>query len=372
MKPQAEISEYLVSRIAAGDFPSAVYLAAERGEIATLGAVGDAVVDPESISARPDTIYDLASLTKVLVTTLIVARMIERGLISLEDPVGRHFAELEDLAGPNVTVRDLLTHSSGFRNWLPFYLLTDRRESIPAVIAAEPPAYPRGSQVVYSDLNFLILTFLIERKFGHRIAAVAADEIFAPLGLRDTFFNPPADLRPRIAASELGNAYEKKTCADLGYDVDSNQNAFRESMIWGEVHDGNCWFMGGESGHAGLFSTAVETFRIASQFLSARSKLLGAETCGLFRTNFTPGLNEARSVGFQLAATPESSASSALAPDSYGHLGFTGTSVWIEPASERIFVLLTNRTHNHPLPFVIINPARRRFHELATEFLNRR
>lgn len=372
MKPLAEISGYLESRIAAGDFPSAVYLAAERGEIATLGAVGNAVVEPETIAAGVETIYDLASLTKVLVTTLIVARMIERGTLALDDPIGQHIDEFRDDAGRYVTICDLLTHTSGFRNWLPFYLLTDRRDDIPAVIAAGPSTHPRGSKVVYSDLNFLLLTFLIERKFGRRIAAVAADEIFRPLGLRGTFFNPPADLRSKIAASELGNAYEKQTCADLGYDVGAHPEAFRESVIWGEVHDGNCWFMGGESGHAGLFSTAVETFRIATQFLPARSELLCAETCELFRTNFTPGLNEARSVGFQLAATPESSASAALAPDSYGHLGFTGTSVWVEPGSERIFVLLTNRTHYHPLPFVIINPARRRFHELATEFLNRR
>lgn len=372
MKPQPEISEYLESRIIAGDFPSAVYLLGEREEIAAAGAVGKAVVEPEAIAATADTIYDLASLTKVLVTTLIIARMIERGAIGLDDAIGRFFPEFAAAAARDVTVRNLLTHNSGFRNWLPFYLLTDRREKIPAVIAAEPETHPRGSKVVYSDLNFLLLTFLIERTYGKRIGSIANDEILGPLGLRDTFFNPPIDLRPRIAASELGNAYEKNTCAELGFDVGSRPEAFRESMIWGEVHDGNCWFMGGESGHAGLFSTAVEILRMARQFLPKQSELLEAGTCAMFRANYTQGLNEARSVGFQLAATPDSSASPALAADSYGHLGFTGTSVWIEPGTERIFVLLTNRTHHHSLPFVIINRARRRFHELAVEFLDAR
>jgi CubicO group peptidase (beta-lactamase class C family) len=129
--------------------------------------------------------------------------------------------------------------------------------------------------------------------------------------------------------------------------------------------------MNGVSGHAGLFSTAFETFKIANQFLARQTALLKPETCQLFRTNFTPSLNQARSIAFQLAETPESTASKALAKDSFGHLGFTGTSVWIEPERERIFILLTNRTHSRELPFVNINSTRRRFHELATGILNK-
>jgi CubicO group peptidase (beta-lactamase class C family) len=127
--------------------------------------------------------------------------------------------------------------------------------------------------------------------------------------------------------------------------------------------------MNGVSGHAGLFSTAAETFKIALQFLPHQTKLLKPETCELFRTNFTPTLNEARSIAFQLAATEKSTASEALAKDSFGHLGFAGTSLWIEPQSERIFILLTNRTHAHALPFVNINSTRRKFHEIAVSLL---
>ena len=129
--------------------------------------------------------------------------------------------------------------------------------------------------------------------------------------------------------------------------------------------------MGGVSGHAGLFSTAVEIREIAKQFLAKESVLLQPGTCGLFRTNLTPGLNEARAVGFQLAETPESTASRSLSADSFGHLGFTGTSLWIEPETARIFILLTNRTHAHALPFVLLNSVRRRFHELAVADLGR-
>ena len=128
--------------------------------------------------------------------------------------------------------------------------------------------------------------------------------------------------------------------------------------------------MNGVAGHAGLFSNVFDTFQIAQQFLANQTKLLKPETCQLFHTNFTEGLNEARSIAFQLAETPQSTASKALSKDSFGHLGFTGTSLWIEPETERIFILLTNRTHARELPFVNINSVRRKFHELATEILN--
>ncbi|HLM55781.1 MAG TPA: serine hydrolase, partial [Pyrinomonadaceae bacterium] len=141
------------------------------------------------------------------------------------------------------------------------------------------------------------------------------------------------------------------------------------SAIWGEVHDGNAYFLGGSAGHAGLFSTAAETHKIAVQFLERTSRMFSPETCALFRTNMTGGLNEARSLAWQLAATPESAAGPRLPSDAFGHLGFTGTSCWLDPSRERVLILLTNRTHARPLPFVNINGVRRRFHTLAVEAL---
>ena len=224
--------------------------------------------------------------------------------------------------------------------------------------------------VVYSDLNFIILGFLLEKVHGKSLDEIAKKEIFEPLRLRNTFFNPPRSRREEFAATEFGNYFEKQTCIELGYAVSNHD--WREYQICGEVHDGNCWFMDGVSGHAGLFSTAEETFKIAQQFLPNQTTLLKSETCKLFYTNFTKGLNEARSIAFQLAETPDSTASKALSKDSFGHLGFTGTSLWIEPERERIFILLTNRTHAHELPFVNINSVRRKFHELAQESLEAR
>jgi CubicO group peptidase (beta-lactamase class C family) len=229
-----------------------------------------------------------------------------------------------------------------------------------------------NAKVVYSDFNFLTLGFLLEKICGESLDKIAKKEIFEPLRLENTFFNPQPELRENIAASEKGNEYEKQTVETAFPEISVQRSAFRDYQIHGEVHDGNCYFMGGVSGHAGLFSNAEEVFKIAQQFLPATTTILKPETCELFRTNFTQGLNEARSIAFQLAETPDSSAGKLLSKDSFGHLGFTGTSLWIDPQRERIFVLLTNRTHARELPFVIINSVRRKFHDSATRILDER
>jgi CubicO group peptidase (beta-lactamase class C family) len=368
-----QISEFLQSRIDANDFPSAVYLVAEKGGIIFQDALGFAVVEPEKIEARIDTIYDLASLTKVLVTGLLCAKLIETKELELGRTIDFYFPEFDGFISQNtgwdVSISELLNHISDFPAWKPFYLIAENRSQISAEIMKMTLSFDQPI-VTYSDLNFLMLTFLLEKLYSKRLDEIAEKEIFEPLNLKDTFYNPPQELQKRIAASEKGNEFEKQTCIEQGYEIRDSQSAFRNRMIWGEVHDGNCWFMNGVSGHAGLFSTVEETFKIAQQFLANQTTLLQPETCELFRTNFTKGLNEARSIAFQLAETPESTASNALAKDSFGHLGFTGTSLWIEPESERVFILLTNRTHAHELPFVNINAVRRRFHELATANLN--
>ena len=364
------ISAFLQTRIEATDFPSAVYLVAEKGKIIFQDALGFAVVEPERIAAEIDTIYDLASLTKVLVTSLLCAKLIESGEINLSDKILNYFSEFDTDEKRGITIENLLTHTSGFRGWLPLYLISDFRFQISDSIAHETIENPIAEKVIYSDLNFILSGFLVEKVYRKSLDEIAETEIFTPLNLKSTFYNPPKELQKRIAASEFGNEYEKQTCIGQGYEIPNPQSQFRNHIIWGEVHDGNCWFMNGVSGHAGLFSTAEETFKIAQQFLANQTTLLKPETCNLFRTNFTSELNEARSFAFQLAETPESTASNALAKDSFGHLGFTGTSLWIEPETERIFILLTNRTHAHELPFVNINSTRRRFHKLATEALN--
>lgn len=358
-----QISEYLQSRIEANDFPSVSYLVAEKGEIVLQDAIGLAVVEPERIEAKIDTIYDLASMTKVLVTGLLCAKLIESGEIKLSDKIAKYFGEFDSDDKREITIENLLTHTSGFRAWLPFYSNHIYSADPIDTISRIELLNPINSKVVYSDLNFILLGHIIKKKYNNFFNYIARDEIFIPLGLQKTFFNPHKSYLRKIAASEKGNEFEKKTCKEQSYVI--SQCPLRDYQIWGEVHDGNCYHMKGISGHAGLFSTAEEVFKIAQQFLPNQTTLLKPETCELFQTNFTPNLNEARSIAFQLAETKDSSAGSALSKNSFGHLGFTGTSLWIEPETERIFILLTNRTHAHELPFVILNSVRRKFHELA-------
>lgn len=364
-----KISKFLQSKIDEKYFPSAVYLVAEKGEIKLQDALGWAVVKPERIVANFDTIYDLASLTKVLVTGLLCAKLIENGEINLSDKISKFFPEFDTDEKREITIENLLTHTSGFKNWLPFYLIADSKFQISDIISNEPLENSVNEKVVYSDLNFLMLGFLVEKIVSKTLDELAKVEIFESLNLKQTFFNPPKELQKQIAASEKGNAFEKQTCIELAYEIPNPKSEFRHRTIWGEVHDNNCYFMDGVAGHAGLFSNVFETFKIAQQFLPNSTKILKPETCELFRTNFTKGLNQARSLAFQLAETEDSTASEALAKDSFGHLGFTGTSLWIEPSTERIFILLTNRTHDRELPLADLKEVRQEFHRLATRIL---
>lgn len=367
-----KISAFLKERIEAKDFPSAVYLVAEMGEIVLQDALGFAALEPEKIAAKIDTIYDLASLTKPLVTGLLCAKLIEKNEINLTDKIAKYFDEFDTNEKREITIENLLTHTSGFTAWLPFYSIADSRLQIPHLIASQPLAAKVNERVVYSDLNFLILTFLLEKIYGETLDKIAQKEIFAPLGLKETFYNPPKKLQKRIAASEKGNLFEKQLSAEIGFAEKESERPKSKIHNRTSVHDGNAAFMNGVSGHAGLFSTTFETFKIARQFLAEETVLLKPETCRLFRTNFTRDLNEARSIAFQLAETENSTASSGLSKDSFGHLGFTGTALWIEPQTERIFILLTNRTHARRLPFANINSVRRDFNAIASRILNAR
>ena len=362
-----EITSLLEEHINAGDFPSAVYLIAEKNRIVFTGALGHSAVEPYRITNKLDTIYDLASLTKPLVTGLLCARRIELGELTLDSSVSHYLPEFDRTDKSMITVRELLTHTSGLPAWRPLYLLAeDEPERAAGAIANLDLEYKPGTRVVYSDLGFIALGKLLVRMTGHSLADMARDEIFEPLNLQQTFFNPEVALQTGIAACETGNAYERDMIEQSSAGVYQN---CRQRLIWGEVHDGNAYFLGGAAGHAGLFSSAPDTFVLAQQFLAESSKLLTPETCALFRTNMTPELEEARSLAWQLAETSESTAGLDLPRDSFGHNGFTGTSLWIDPAHARIFILLTNRTHARPLPFANINGVRRRFNSLAVAAL---
>ena len=341
------VSNYLRSQIEQGIFPGAQYAVGEAGEIVAEDAVGCAIITPERIAANLDTIYDLASLTKPLVTALLAVILAERGLLDLRAPLADYLGEFGGEDKRHITLTHLLTHSSGLPAWRALYLEAKLPEVVPAIARlplesrADKDSHP---QVVYGDLNYILFGYVIEHVTGDRLASVARREIFEPLGLGRTMFNPPPELMRETAATEVGREYERQCLTDMEKESPPPLRPASTRLGWGEVHDGNAHFLGGVSGHAGLFSTAREVFKIANQFLR-ESLLVSPRSLGLFRTNFTPWSASHRSIGWLLATTNDCSAGPRLSDSAFGHTGFTGTSVWIEPEPRRVLVLLTNRVH---------------------------
>jgi len=297
-------NDFLQREIRAGSFPSASYAIGTAAALERENAFGDAVAVPLRIRASSDTIYDCASLIKVAITTILVLQAVAERRIALDDEYRGY------------TYRELLTHSSGLRAWLPLYALGDYLRAI----EEKGPEYPRGSRVVYSDLNFVLLYFALTEIFGDYVAA-ARERIFAPLQLRDAMFNPPTLLRPRIAATEWGQRFETGMAATRSIAF----AGFRQGLMWGEVNDGNSFHAGGTCGNAGLFATARDILRIIQAF--ARGELVPRE---LVEESTRPHIED-RGLGWQITKL------------GYGHNGFTGTSSWVQ--GDRISVLLTNRVH---------------------------
>lgn len=317
---------FLQREIHLGSFPGASYAIGTVDGIESEGALGHAVAVPLRIASTTDTLYDCASLTKPLVTGMLLLQLVAEGRVALED-VHRGYS-----------FRELLTHTTGLRPWLPLYAFDDPMREI----ERQGPRGKRGTPV-YSDLNFFLLHEALEGMLGDYVTA-ASTRIFGPLGLRDACFRPAAALRPRIAATEWGQRYERKMCAELGFAF----GGFREGLIWGETHDGNSFAAGGTRGNAGLFATARDIFRIVQAF--ARGELVPAEVV----TVATRAHAGDRGLGWQVGYPGASAAA-------WGHTGFTGTSVSVNGSAIR--VLLTNRVHPCAAP-IAMQKIRARFHAL--------
>lgn len=334
MPAHAAIDRFLQREIDVGSFPGAVYAVGSPAGIEYENALGHAVSVPLRVPATLDTIYDCASLTKPLITTALVLQ---------------HLSLDESIEG--FPIRDLLTHSSGLKAWVPLYAYQDSgsgiRDSYLRAILEHGREYPRGTRVVYSDLNFILLWLALPRY----------EELFARLNLQDAFLGPPAALKARTAATEWGQRWERVMCAERGIAFDR----FREDLIWGETHDGNSYFAGGTAGNAGLFATARAVFRIARGWLDGT--LVSWDLLDEVTRNYTPGLEENRGLGW-LLRFPGHPATGVLSPRAFGHTGFTGTSVFVDPDRDRVMVLLTNRVHPCAGPSAM-QKIRGEFHRLA-------
>ena len=307
-------------------FPGAFAVVGRAGGVLAQYGVGSL---DWSASSRPDeqTIWDMASLTKVVAMTSAVMQLTEGGQLDLHAPVARYLPEFNGPAKDRVTVRHLLTHSSGLPAWRPLYKETYTPVAARALAVATPLDTLPGVRMVYSDLGAIILGQIVERLSGERLDEYVTRHVFGPLGMTSTTYRPGNALLPRIAPTEF--------------------DSWRQRHIRGEVHDENAFGLGGVSGHAGLFSTGHDLARFVRMYLSGGAldgvRLVSPQTIRQFTTVQDSTLSN-RALGWE---TPNgsNSAGTIMKRPAFGHTGFTGTSIWMDPSRDLFVILLTNRVN---------------------------
>jgi serine-type D-Ala-D-Ala carboxypeptidase len=343
-----QIFQRMNEAVEEGIFPGAVLLAAHRGKIVFHEAFGSSRLIPQKVPMTRGTLFDIASLTKPVATTTACMFLIRRGLLRLDDPVERLIPKFGAGEKRKVTIFHLLTHSSGLRAWRPLYqevspaaqehpeLLggEETRREIYHRIHEEPLSYPTGTQSLYSDLGFILLGEVIEQLTGERLDQFCEQEIFPSFGLGDIFYLP---WREESAKSRLDGKIVAAT----------EDCPWRKRVLAGEVEDENAYALGGVSGNAGLFSTATELHRFLEVLLRADSgdaSVLPPELVKTFITRNTVVPKSSWALGWDTPSAPSASGQF-FSQNSFGHLGYSGTSIWVERDKKLIVILLTNRVH---------------------------
>lgn len=349
----ARVDRALDKAIADAEIPGAVVLASmpREGEwIEHCSVRGAAVVRPERIPMTRETVFDLASLTKPLATTTLVLHLVHDGALDLDAPVAKVLPAFAERDKEAVTPRHLLAHASGLRPWRALHeVLLERerktgerwlatpagRELVIDRVVRSGLVHEPCKAAVYGDLDFIALGAVVEAVTHRRLDDVFGERVAAPLGLRDTFFLPLEE------GAELAPALRRRIAA-------TENCPWRERILWGEVHDPNAWAMGGVAGHAGLFASADDVMRYGRLLLDVwhgRSDVLPAELLRAFTTRqeLPPGSDWA--LGWDTPTEGQSSSGRYFSARSVGHLGFTGTSLWIDLEREAVVVMLTNRVH---------------------------
>lgn len=358
LRKLGKVDRALDKAIDGAEMPGAVVLARMRREgewLEHASVRGLAVVRPERIAMARDTVFDLASLTKVMATTSAAMQLVAEGRLALDDPVAKYLPHFHEREKEGVTLRHLLTHSSGLRPWRAFHEALEERERkrgekllgtpearewVVESICRSALVHAPGTAAVYGDLDMIALGAVVEAATGERLDAYCAARIFAPLGMHATRFLP-------LEQGPLPEAERRKVAA-------TENCPWRGRILWGEVHDPNAYAMGGVAGHAGLFAPADDVLRFAQAVVDAwhgregpegGQAVLPAEALRHFaqRQDLPPG--SAWALGWDTPSEGGSTAGAHFSRASIGHLGFTGTSLWIDLEAECIVVMLTNRIH---------------------------
>ena len=328
-------------------FPGAAVAVTSRGKLVALGGIGRFTYEPDSPEVTPETIYDLASVSKVMATTTAAMILYERGVLDLDAAVAGVIPEFagSDLRRRDITVRMLLAHCSGIPGYEPLFQRARTREELLQAATALPLTANPGSRVEYSDIGFIVLGEVLARLADEPLDRFCQREVFGPLGMAHTAFNPPKEWKTSIPPTE-------------------DDRSFRHRVVQGEVHDENAWTLGGVAGHAGLFAPGGDVARFAHCMLRGGSPILRAETVALFASP-EPLAHNQRALGWDLVSQPSQSGKH-FSSRSFGHLGFTGTSLWIDPEKDLSVTLLTNRTWRDRSSQAIkqVRPA---FHDAVVE-----
>lgn len=316
----------LKDAVAAHAFPSASVAITHDHQLLALRTFGRFAYDPASPEPTTSTLFDLASLTKVIATTTMAMILYERGLLDLDLPLISMVGEFsgEDPRRDEVTTRMLLAHSSGLPAYEKLFLRARTRDELLEAAFSTPLAHDPGSHAEYSDIGFIVLGVALERLADESLGRFCQREIFGPLGLTHTTFNPAPALRSQIPPT-------------------ANDETFRHRIIQGEVQDENASVLGGIAAHAGLFATAQDLATFAVAMLHGGAPILRPETIALFTTRESAPEGTSRALGWDTPSTPSQSGRY-LSSRSYGHLGYTGTSLWIDPERNFSVTFLTNRT----------------------------
>ena len=307
-----------------GQMPGAVLLVGHNGQVIYRKAFGNRALEPRRELMTADTIFDIASLTKVVATTTAVMQLVQKGEVRVNDPVAKYIPEFTENGKDDITVRNLLTHFSGLREDFDLDPPWQGKDAGFRLAFAEKPVYPPGSRFLYSDTNFITLGALVERVTGTSLDQYCARKIFGPLQMSHTRFVPPASWRPKIAPTE--------------YDEQGK-------MMRGVVHDPRARRMGGVAGHAGLFSTADDLSKFARALLNGSPILAGSVVEKMTTPQQPPTAQVLRGFGWDIDSPFSSNRGDLLPVGSYGHTGFTGTSMWIDPTTQTYIILLTNAVH---------------------------
>jgi uncharacterized protein YbbC (DUF1343 family)/CubicO group peptidase (beta-lactamase class C family) len=322
----ASIDQIMNAAVTRGTIPGGVVLVGHNGEIVYRRAFGMRSLEPGREAMTVDTIFDLASMTKCVATATSVMKLVEQGRIRLNDPVAAYLPEFAKNGKENITIRQLLTHFSGLKEDLDLKTPWKGRNAAYQMAMDEKPIFPPGSRFLYSDINFEVLGFVVEKVSGLSLDVYAEKNIFDPLAMNETRFLPPVPWRGRIAPTEYDENHQ---------------------MLRGIVHDPTARRMGGVAGHAGLFSTADDLAKYAQELLTGFHVVSALTVEKMSTPQQPPTAPVLRGLGWDIDSPFASNRGEFFPAGSFGHTGFTGTSIWIDPVTNSYLIVLTNAVHPH-------------------------